>query len=146
MRAYRPPSRAPVSAAWTKITARLRVSRLTALRRMAPNGPRLRASVVRALELGRGDRVGPDHDPVTVLDLLDALGGRPEVVLRRVEGQVAVEVVSAPFACRESQIAFWSRLPAALTPAARISHAFQDAAAWVSNTVYGRLRRGRRGT
>jgi hypothetical protein len=46
-----------------------------------------------------------------------------------------LNVVSAPLPCNESQIACWSSLPADLTPAARISQAFHDAAACVSKTV-----------
>src|SRR6185503_10321034 len=50
-----------------------------------------------------------------------------------------LNVVSAPFLCRASQIALLSTLPADLTPDARISQAFHEATACVSTAVYGSL-------
>src|SRR5690606_29964437 len=42
-------------------------------------------------DLSAGLAARPHHDPLAVLDLLDADGGLPEVVLGRVEGEAAGE-------------------------------------------------------
>src|SRR5918992_6235112 len=89
IRAYRPPTRAPVSAAWMMITCWEGCS-TEALRRASAGGSSV-SPALRALQLGCGDLLRPDHHPIATLDLLDSLGGLPEVVLLRVEGQLAVE-------------------------------------------------------
>src|SRR5918995_1713356 len=99
MRAYSPPTSAPDNAAWA-VTIMLLSDRWNSCA-VVPRGHHSAAlcgSADRRPELRGRAVVRPDHDPGAVLDLLDPLRAGPEVVVVRVEGQLATEGrVSAVF-------------------------------------------------
>src|SRR5690349_11680635 len=91
IRAYRPPISTPASVACRTVIA-ARLAPPGALR--GAEGTRAglgRPSAGRALQRARGTVGGPDHHPITVLDLLEAQCAGPEVVCLGVEREVAAE-------------------------------------------------------
>src|SRR4029453_13262463 len=102
-------------------------------------GRRARYSAAGAFNGAAARSVGQTmtHSPLWICLMLEVVGQKLFSAGSNVS--LPLNVVSAPALCSESQIALLSRLFADLTPETRISQAFQEAAACVSNTVYGRF-------